>query len=394
MKIAHSLLSIIVIVFVISFCLVVSAQKVQALTGAAPSTTWTLPGNNYTNMQWTVRPETDPSPQGWFWANQWWIRHGDGQSSAGYAGLQTVGSGFGTKIAIFSIWDALGATVSNVSGSVCVNFGNEGTGYSCRIPYDWQVNHTYRFDVRKIDVQTWEAKVVDASTGVESTIGKIIVPSIWEGLGYQTVSWTERYSGVVNTCDDFNYSRVFFSEPVFDGGTVRPISSTSKINTQADCTHGKVTTMSDGVYQENGIKYALTGAYFNDQNFTQLFTTRLDSSINFNWGKFAPVSSMQSDKFTVRWTGKMQAPESNVYTFCSQYNDGVKLWLNGQLLINDWNIHNTLVETCGTIMLSSDHFYDVKLEYLEFNKNASVGLKYSTSNITSQIIPSALLRNE
>ena len=63
---------------------------------------------------------------------------------------------------------------------------------------------------------------------------------------------------------------------------------------------------------------------------------RMDTNINFNWGTGSPDPSISADNFTVRWTGSVQPQFNETYTFYTTTDDGVRLWVNGQLLIDEW----------------------------------------------------------
>jgi hypothetical protein len=78
------------------------------------------------------------------------------------------------------------------------------------------------------------------------------------------------------------------------------------------------------------------GLYFNNQtlNGPPAFT-RADSEINFNWKTGSPWSTIQSDHFSARWTGVFDhAP--GTYRFTVVSDDGVRLWVNNQLIIDEW----------------------------------------------------------
>jgi hypothetical protein len=81
----------------------------------------------------------------------------------------------------------------------------------------------------------------------------------------------------------------------------------------------------------------LRGTYFNDQGLTSQQLSRVDPTVNFNWGKTSPDASIGNDHFSVRWSGQVQAKYSQTYTFTVKADDGVRLWVNGQLLIDQWN---------------------------------------------------------
>jgi len=221
-----------------------STSLTLAETPATPYTYWFYPPMNATDISWSIHPETDPSLQNWFWAHQWWIHNGDGGLTAGYAGLQTVGSDTGSKIAIFSIWDATGANSTNPN-AWCLPFGGEGVGYSCRISFDWQIGHEYTFKVTKIARDAWQATVTDEATAAEHILGTITVPRNWGGLHNQSVSWTEYYGPSLTSCSDYNKAQATFSPPSLADGTILS-SETRSGGMNLDCVDA-----SNALFQRN-----------------------------------------------------------------------------------------------------------------------------------------------
>ncbi|MBL0361013.1 MAG: hypothetical protein IPP70_08135 [Elusimicrobia bacterium] len=80
----------------------------------------------------------------------------------------------------------------------------------------------------------------------------------------------------------------------------------------------------------------LFGAYYNNPDFTDLRMTRVDPKIKFNWIHLSPDLSLGSDTFSVRWTGSVTPRYSESYTFHVEADDGVRLWVDGQLIIDQW----------------------------------------------------------
>ena len=73
---------------------------------------------------------------------------------------------------------------------------------------------------------------------------------------------------------------------------------------------------------------------------------------NFNWGtRLARPASIGADTFSVRWTGKVEARFSETFTFRTTSDDGVRLWVNNQLIIDQWIDHGAM-----------DHFGSIALE--------------------------------
>jgi LDH2 family malate/lactate/ureidoglycolate dehydrogenase len=80
----------------------------------------------------------------------------------------------------------------------------------------------------------------------------------------------------------------------------------------------------------------LTGAYDDNRDFTALTLTRVDATVNFTWGNGVPGPSMASATFSVRWTGQVLADYAETDTCSTTSSDGVKLWVDGQLIIDNW----------------------------------------------------------
>jgi len=57
--------------------------------------------------------------------------------------------------------------------------------------------------------------------------------------------------------------------------------------------------------------------------------------IRHDWGGGSPGPGVSSDNFSARWTGRAHIADG-VYTFIARADDGIRVWLNGQILINQW----------------------------------------------------------
>jgi hypothetical protein len=134
----------------------------------------------------------------------------------------------------------------------------------------------------------------------------------------------------------------------------------------------------------------LTGQYFDNSNFTGTIMTRTDATVNFNWGLGSPASSIAVDTFSARWIGKVQAQHSQTYTFHVTGDDGVRLWVNGKLLIDKWVLQSA-TEWSGSIALVAGNKYDIKLEYYENQSAAVAQLRWSSASTPKAIIPSSQL---
>ena len=125
-------------------------------------------------------------------------------------------------------------------------------------------------------------------------------------------------------------------------------------------------------------------------NLGHLKVTRIDPTVNFNWGITAPSSILPHDRFSARWTGQVKANHTQTYTFYTRADDGARLWVNGQLLVNDWNNH-AVTENKGTIALTQGQKYDIRMEYFDGEGAASAQLLWSSSSQAKQVIPQSSL---
>jgi hypothetical protein len=105
----------------------------------------------------------------------------------------------------------------------------------------------------------------------------------------------------------------------------------------------------------------LAATYFNNSNLTGTTVTRTDSTINFNWGTASPASGIAKNTFSVRWLGQIQAMESGAYRFRTLSDEGVKLWVNGKLLVNHWAAHTLKIDTSAAISLIAGAKYDIRM---------------------------------
>ena len=134
----------------------------------------------------------------------------------------------------------------------------------------------------------------------------------------------------------------------------------------------------------------LKGEYFNNKDFTAAVFTRIDRTVNFNYGTGSPDPGMGGNTFSIRWTGQVVPRYSETYTFTTRSDDGVRLYVNNQLLIDQWNDHAP-TDHSGTITLQAGVRYDIKLEYYENGGGAEVALRWASASQASEVVPTSQL---
>ena len=145
-----------------------------------------------------------------------------------------------------------------------------------------------------------------------------------------------------------------------------------------------------GGSSSSGSGTGLAADYFNNVNLTGLALSRTDATVNFDWGTGSPGSGVGSDNFSVRWQGQVQPLYTETYRFSTASDDGVRLWVNGQLLVNNWTDHPPTLNS-GTIALTAGQKYDIKLEYYEHLEGAVAQLLWASPSQASQVIPQTQL---
>lgn len=134
----------------------------------------------------------------------------------------------------------------------------------------------------------------------------------------------------------------------------------------------------------------LVGTYFRNARFGGLATERLDHVVDFDWGEGSPYSSTDYEPFSVRWKGFLEASSSEEYAFETVSDDGVRLWVGGELLIDDWFAQGKR-KNVNTIVLDEGQRYPVVLEFFESWGNAMVQLWWSSTSMARQIVPASQL---
>jgi hypothetical protein len=117
---------------------------------------------------------------------------------------------------------------------------------------------------------------------------------------------------------------------------------------------------------------------------------RTDAFINFDWDSSSPDPSIPNVNYTVRWVGIVQPLFNETYTFFTTTDDGVRLWVNGQLLIDHW-VPQSPTTWSGSITLQAQQLYAIELDYFQAGGGAVASLAWSSPSTAQTIIPQTQL---
>ena len=133
-------------------------------------------------------------------------------------------------------------------------------------------------------------------------------------------------------------------------------------------------------------EHGLTGEYYDNPDLSgKPVLVRTDKELDFDWGLGSPDPKIPCDNFSVRWTGRLVAPESGVYELRLSTDDGARLWLDGELLVDAWYDRGLASDTVQ-VRLEKGKRYDLKVEYYERTVEAIAQLAWDhRSELPSQI---------
>ena len=175
-----------------------------------------------------------------------------------------------------------------------------------------------------------------------------------------------------------NQSLLFASNGIEDSGEITSLAegSTSVRAELGALTGSANITIDDlALESENLTGVGLTAEYYSGSAFNTLRGTRIDSTVNYNWATgLAPLGV--GDSFSIRWTGFIKAPTTGNYQFCTRSDDGVRLRINGTLVINNWTDHAEVENCSGMIALTEGSMNSVLLEFYERGGYAVIRLNW------------------
>ena len=121
----------------------------------------------------------------------------------------------------------------------------------------------------------------------------------------------------------------------------------------------------------------LAGSYYNNTSLTGTpALTRTDSTVAFNWSTGSPGSGVNTDGFSVRWTGFVRVATTGSYNFQTVSDDGVRLYVNNLLVINNWTVHGPTTDTSAAITLTAGTSVPITLEFFDNTLGAQIRLNW------------------
>ena len=139
---------------------------------------------------------------------------------------------------------------------------------------------------------------------------------------------------------------------------------------------------------DGGVK----GEYFGNTNLMGTpVLTRIDQKVDFDWAAASPGIPLQDNNWSVRWTADLNILLGDTYTFSVNSEGGTRLWIDGQRVLNMWVSWVATKYGSLPVYLESG-VHTLRLEFVDWDRNAVQQLYWSSSTMDEQIIPAGPLQ--
>jgi len=174
------------------------------------------------------------------------------------------------------------------------------------------------------------------------------------------------------------------------GSNVTITSSTAGLTGITSMPFTVIDTISCGVGET--LQSGLLGEYFNNMTLSGPATgTRVDAPVDFNWPADPGVAGIGNDVFSVQWDGLLRATTSGNYQFETVSDDGVRLYVDNVLVINNWTDHAPTTDTSGSVALTAGQEVMIRLEFYENGGGAEIRLRWGPAGGPYTAIPAGPL---
>lgn len=172
-----------------------------------------------------------------------------------------------------------------------------------------------------------------------------------------------------------------------NGPSVETRSPEPGDSTAVPDTQGSETADTTGEETETVPIPGLRATYF--AGYLDRALEQIEPTVDVDWGDSGPTD-VGTDRFSARWTGTLTAEQTGSYTLILDTDDGVRLWIDDTLVIDDWTGHFVTRNTAAVALVAGVPV-DLRLEYFEIDLAASIRLSWASDTLPEQVIPAEAL---
>ncbi|HAH23419.1 MAG TPA: beta-glucosidase, partial [Prolixibacteraceae bacterium] len=187
-----------------------------------------------------------------------------------------------------------------------------------------------------------------------------------------------------------SYTSPFHFVTTFQG--IKKIAGNSiSVNLAGDVSNYTTSAKNSIFYTATGSNtIGLNGEYFKNKTLTGTADfTRIDATIDYHWSGVPNIAGFPATNYSIRWTGVIRPTETGTYTFLARGDDGFRLSVNNQQIINSWQ-DQAATQVTANVNLVAGQEYPIKLEYYQSGGLADITLAwYSNSSAYNEIINTA-----
>lgn len=123
-----------------------------------------------------------------------------------------------------------------------------------------------------------------------------------------------------------------------------------------------------------------TVSYWDNVNLEGIpVETREEVELDHDWGTGSPAPEVPANRFSARWVRYIDVPTAGSYRFAVTADDGVRLWVDGELLVDDWSVQPAQTTTVDKYLREGVH--ELRVDYFENTGLAEVALSWRRAGI-------------
>jgi hypothetical protein len=141
-------------------------------------------------------------------------------------------------------------------------------------------------------------------------------------------------------------------------------------------------------------RHGLHAQYYAGLDLRGAPVERIDPTVNFQWSAGQPPIPAGKDVYSVRWTGTLTPKFSERYTIHARYDDGLRIWVGGVKILDDWNGRYVVTERRVEVELNAGRPTPVKIEYFNGGDRGVAQIRWSSASQPEEILPESSLSPE